>query len=522
MAKAQNSDGENIGVLLEKLELYTSILEGSKVQPSESLKTFYNNIRGKRKEEALSGLIDLYLNFCCSKDDYTNVYRSKIFKIINSQFSSTFDGKKFTVNNFTKIVKLAFSHEPVEYGLIELIENLAKKNEPSLQERDDRYQYIKSEYKEISGEIERLKKVFVKDDINKLYSFFNFIYETKRNIEEQDKAKELESKKAEEELLKEESLCKQEVSSSLQPQKNKKKKKKSKKSKQTVWLSSREEVESDGLLQASNDKEVPINDDKVAEIKWSEKLSTLIHSKFPSEESQEFEEKIRQAISELEAKDQVGSDNQEIDQLYSILIDFYLSDVQRNIKNYNSEYGQLIARTKGLFGTDNFEYYSNQIITSNLKEIASYINKINSDLKEAHLLLDKITPLVYRDHNNKSQDNQWLEITGSDNLKLLLEFLDHLKNLGEWRKNKLKFVTENNVRSSEAKTNEEKTIERDAFKDIASCVNSIDGFMSIYNKSFAQNNVNLPIYGPHQQWCILNNPKIEQVKMPKELQGCSC
>lgn len=85
--------------------------------------------------------------------------------------------------------------------MIELIENLAGENKHSVEEQNNKYQYIRDGYKEISGEIERLEKVFVTYYINKLYSFFNFIYEAKKNIEEKDKAKELKRQKAEQGLL---------------------------------------------------------------------------------------------------------------------------------------------------------------------------------------------------------------------------------------------------------------------------------------------------------------------------------
>lgn len=240
---------------------------------------------------------------------------------------------------------------------------------------------------------------------------------------------------------------------------------------------------------------------------------------FPIQESKEFEEEIRQEISIFEGEILADDCSKKREQLYCIIIDFYLSRTKHSIRDYSNRYGQAIEENKGKFGTPSFDFKSNKEITSSLYKIASYVNKINNDLKEARLTLDKVTSLVYRDYHNKSQDNQWLEITGSDNLKLLSEFLDHLKNLGEWHNNKLKFVTENNVKSGKTKTDEEKVRERKAFDDIKLCVNSIGEFISVYNKFRDETNIILPV---HQEWCILYHPEVVQVKIPEEFQTCSC
>lgn len=107
MAKPQNSNNENIRILLDKLHIYDYVLKEStqKIQLNSRLKKFYSETSKKEKEVVLFEFINLYINSCYNNKDYSNIYSSEILKIINAQFTFTSDSKCLIINNYTKIIK---------------------------------------------------------------------------------------------------------------------------------------------------------------------------------------------------------------------------------------------------------------------------------------------------------------------------------------------------------------------------------------------------------------------------------
>lgn len=544
-----------------KCSLYIKILidVGFQGLTYPNLKNFYKAAKKKTREELFSELIHLqFETFPSGSPQFIDSYLA-ILGCIGYQIDHypNFNIKQAVIDHFSQIVKLGFISEAVHNDLIKLIQKVVEKNtvimnyHPS--ELEKRYEHIKNEYSDVKNQLEKIRRVFAETScIVEFFSFINFVYEAKKSKEEQDKERELARKKAEEELL----------NHSQQKRKHKpKKKKKIKKESEISDKRSEDVVNSiqdivpitsskSDLPQTLSDKKEYLEEDRNKEL--CEELSNLIHLKFPDERSKKFEEEIKQAISR-EEKNQ---------QLYKTIIDFYLSRVRYKIKDYSAKYSKHIVDTKDKFGTPDFDYQINKFITQNLSNIASTIRGINSDLQEVFVMLDKITPLIYESQHDQQQSETWLEITGSDTLLIFKEFLTRLENLGEWRDNKLEYVTKNNVRRKSAKTKSERENEKRAIEDIKLCVKLLESF---YSKYISKRNNDLPqlsdqvgnesekakcstseedanyylnaaivalnseewppLQSPssqHQQWCSLRLTEVEITKLSTELRKCSC
>lgn len=539
-----------VGDLSQKLSDCTKILDfkKEKKQSSKEEKRLFMMAKGKTEKDiileakdTILKMIDLYQEHSDALQKYK--LRSSVFHIINSNIASEPQWEEFIVDNFSKIIQFGFKNEEPATGLIELVEKVSKINK-KLQSKDNsetNYQYILDQNKEIYNQLEKLKtKCGEKEELYKnFYIFIDFIYNSQKKKEEQYREKELQAEKATRELLEEES--KETGAKPKQPQQKKKKKKRSKSSSNNRAIISDKEISKPGVQNSK--EEVEEIDKEVKELRKNlkELRELLLHnknSKEPSDrELKEFiESKINQAIENYEQSSKIGAsniDDKKIKNLYVIKYDFHLYYVMYNIENYNEKYGKTIEQTKDNFGTKEFSPKDNKNITSHLIDIALIVRDVDTDLKEALLVLDKMTYLIYKDYNQQD-DEIWLEMTSQENFKLMNEFLDCLKTLGEWKENKLNYVKKYNIRSNR-KTSEERKNEAEAFKAIKSCIDSLDIFIS---KSGCTQDLNVvendkigyygpyqswEYYGPHQKWCALSKVSVEEVRtLPLEVRNCSC
>lgn len=568
--------------LSSEVDLPLSELEILFQNAKQKLNNFYKNAEKEPKEKLLSELINSHfksfsnqsLEKDLSKDYNLNTFSNQgilicIKHCVNQD--PVFNIEQVIIDHFDQIIKLGYicTSKTLLFTLIELMKAVEKyrdnkllksvvgkeyrDNELSLSEQEERYENIKKAHGEVKDVLEDIKKYFPKE----LFSFIDFVHEAKRDKEEQDKEKELARKKAEEELLSKENHLQQ---------KGKHKSRKIKKIKKESEILDKRFEDGANPVQGSNDvgsslsttsskldlpqilsdKKEYLEEDKNKEL--CEELSNLIHLKFPDKRSKKFEEEVRQAIYK-EEKNQ---------QLHKTIIDFYLSRVRCNIKDYNVKYSKHIADSKDKFGTSDFDYQINQFITQNLSSIASTIRSINSDLQEAFATLDRIIPLIYESQHDQQQSETWLEITGGDTLQVFEEFLAYLEDLGEWRNNKLEYVTKNKVRRRGNKTQPERENEKRAIENIELCVKLLASF---YDKYLSKRNNDLPqqvveeaecsinedsyvntaiaAFNPeewpslpspntlssnakHQEWCSLRLTEVEITQLSAELRKCSC
>lgn len=488
-------------------------------------------------QETIIEIIDLYKRCPNNSKSYKLVPR--VFDIINSNMGSDSIWKGFVINNFSKIIQFGFKNEEPTAGLLELVKKIPKVDKKlQLQKEEDSYQYVLDQHKEVSDQLKKLEASCSNEGLSEEFNdFIDFIYISKKKKEEQDRKGELQREKDVRELLEPESK-----ETGTRPKQPQRKKKKNKSRAKNGNNNKNDKVTNEHEIQNSKEEQnKEFEDEEVKELR--EELKELIALLFSDERSKQFEDKVNKAIENHEKNLKIEASSigdEKIKDLYVIKSDFHLRRTILSISHYNKQYGKIIERTKGDFGTNRFSKKDNKYITSNLPDIALRVQHIDADLKEVLSVLDnKMTPLVYKDYCQEN-DERCLQIISEEHSKCLNGFLDHLKALGEWHSNKTSYVQEHNIKSS-TKTAEERKNEVEAFKIIKSCIDSLDMFVDeldytqdLNNNQSVKSNKESPLeyygpcqsweyYGPHQQWCALSKVNIEEVyKLPEEMRGCSC
>ncbi|GHM58003.1 MAG: hypothetical protein sL5_01860 [Candidatus Mesenet longicola] len=377
-------------------------------------------------------IIDLYKR--CPNNSKSYKLRSPVFHIINSNIASEPQWQKFVADNFSRIIQFGFKNEEPLEDLIKLIEKIANKLKeqngdklPLHDKMESYYLQVVEQHGEICGQLGKLKQRCSNKELYKeFYVFIDFIYISKKEKEEQDRKEELQREKAEKKLLEEESK-----ETGTRPKQSQRKKKKNKSRVKNGNNSKNDKVTNEPEIQNSKEEQnKEFEDEEVKELR--EELKELIALLFPDEESKQFEDKINKAIEDHEEKlktEASSIDDEKIKDLYVIKSDFYLRRTILSISHYNKQYGEIIERTKGDFGTNRFSPEFNKYITSHLTDIASRVQNIDTNLKEVLSVLDKMIPLVYKDYCQES-DERCLKIISEEHSKCLNRFLDHLKELG--------------------------------------------------------------------------------------------